>query len=237
MPYIKKADRPRFDTMIDGLIAKVGGSDHMAMGRIAANLVLNALTPSAQTEPIAECVDEIVRAIAKRVRVRGDANYCLCRILLETLKPATGWSYHSLSDVVIALDAATNFVYDAQREQELEDTATAPALSVLYDATTEIERRLIGPYEDGAILKNGDMACFNEDFALKPLSEPDMRCACGHKVGPCGCKPKDKSFEPSDLPIFDAFDLSVMGGELPPITQSLTQEQYDAVDQERKANG
>jgi hypothetical protein len=41
-------------------------------------------------------------------------------------------------------------------------------VSVLRDSADEIARRLLGPYEDTAILKNGDMACFQTDYAYHP---------------------------------------------------------------------
>ena len=41
-------------------------------------------------------------------------------------------------------------------------------MRVLKDAATEIERRLLGPYKDTDITKNGDLECFNEPYSLKP---------------------------------------------------------------------
>ena len=269
MPYIKLADRPMFDTMIDGLVSKIRGFDRDAMGQVAGSLVINALTPTLYSYGFGQSVDRIIKDLAKRIRVRGDANYCICRILLESMKPETGWSYHSLSDVVMACDAAWNLVYDVQREQKLEDAQVADAISVLGDVTTEIERRLLGPYEDKAILKNGDLACFaNEDFALKPLSTPGWRDACG--CAPCQCEPEgeailsvpdlnmsglvsdrppcgrvcecdpecDPEGKSESKPIFDAFDLSVMKGDdpMPPLTEALTQAQWDAANLERRSN-
>jgi len=65
-------------------------------------------------------------------KVKGALNYILCRLTMQTMKPAIGWSYTSLSD----------------------------AVSVLRDAADEIERRMMTPYEDKAILKNGDLPEF-----------------------------------------------------------------------------
>jgi len=77
---------------------------------------------------------------------KGDVNYCITRIILDALKPATGWDYHSLSDCV----------------------------SVARDAADEIQRRLLGPYEDRARL-NGDVPC------LTPRFESKRTCKCKHK--------------------------------------------------------
>lgn len=237
MPYIKKADRPMFDTMIDGLVPKIRSFDCMQMGEVAATLVINApltVATISYSSAIGQSVGDIIRALAKRIRVRGDANYCICRIVLEGMKPETGWSYHSLSDVVIAFDAAINFIYDVQRVEKLEDIEMAPALSVLGDAATEIERRLLGPYEDTAILKNGDMACFNEAFALKPLPALNMSGAYSGRFA-CGCKPCQ--CEPEGEPILDVFYSEAIKGEhMPPITEALTQAQWDAVNLERRSN-
>jgi hypothetical protein len=215
-----------FDTMIDGLVSKIKGFDRAFIGKIVGGLAVNAMTPASHPPPyqieIESGIDGIIKSLARRIRVRGDANYCICRILLESMKPETGWGYHSLSDTVMACDAAINLVYDVQREQALEDAQVAEAISVLGDVVTEIERRLLAPYEDTAILKNGDLACFaNEDFALKPLglglglgfiSGANSGRATYEGMGkPCRC-------------------------DAPPITEALTQKQCDAVDQERKSD-
>jgi hypothetical protein len=95
-------------------------------------------------------VDVILEGLVARLREikarPGDCNYVVTRVVLESLKPSEGWSYHSLSD----------------------------AVRVLKDAAAEIERRLLGPYEDDAILKNGDMQCFQEPFAKHPMASENI---------------------------------------------------------------
>ena len=213
MPYIKLTDRPMFDTMIDGLVPKIRGFDCMRMAQVAGSLVINALTPTSYAFGPDPAVTGIVYDLGRRIRVRGDANYCVCRILLEGMKPETGWSYHSLSDVIMAGDAAINLVYDIQREKDLRDADVIDAVSVLGDAVIEIERRLLGPYEDTAILKNGDLACFaSEDFVLKPFGlglglsgvHSGRTAACG--CMPCRCEPRHR--EPG-------WELSI--GAIPPV--------------------
>ena len=264
MPYIKLVDRPMFDTMIDGLVSKIRGFDRLDMGQVAGSLVINALTPTAYAFGPDPAITEIIYDLGRRIRVRGDANYCVCRILLEGMKPKTGWGYHSLSDTVMACDAAIDLIYDVQRGQKLEDAQVVEALSVLGDVITEIGRRLLGPYEDTAILKNGDLACFaNEDFAYKPLGlglsvagARSGRATCG--CNPCGCGTEDNPESEPDTPgvwitqgcvgpapkgktegkpVLDNFHLKAIKGlSRPlPIIDALTQKQYDSVDQERKS--
>jgi len=84
-------------------------------------------------------LDVIIEGLINRLKElqdlkRGDLNYVVTRLVLETLNHD---SYHSLSDCV----------------------------SVLRDAADEIVRRLLGPYEDTAIEKNGDMLCFQKSYA------------------------------------------------------------------------
>lgn len=86
-------------------------------------------------------LDVIIDGLVKRLKElpdlkRGDLNYTVTRLVLETLNKD---SYHSLSDCV----------------------------SVLRDAADEIARRLLGPYEDTAIQKNGDMGCFQKPYSTK----------------------------------------------------------------------
>lgn len=89
-------------------------------------------------------LDTIIDGLVKRLRDiecrPGDCNYVVTRVVLEALRPESGWSYHDLHD----------------------------AVGLLRDAAGEIERRLMGPYEDVAIRRNGDMQCFAEPFAYCP---------------------------------------------------------------------
>jgi hypothetical protein len=147
-------------------------------------------------------VDPIIDGLVKRLRSiecrPGDLNYTVCRVVLESLRPNTGWDYHSLSS----------------------------AVSVLKDAAVEIERRLLGPYEDTGIEKNGDLHCFNEKFATqKPVQALDIQ------PGGC-CQPfidpvyGDVSSAP---PVADAAcDV--------PIAEALTDEQFDATEAQREAD-
>lgn len=84
-----------------------------------------------------EDLDPMVDALAAKLRemscVRGDLNYVVTQLVLSALKPESGWSYHSLSDTI----------------------------SVLRDAADEIARRMLGPYEDKAVIKNGDCSVFS----------------------------------------------------------------------------
>lgn len=95
-------------------------------------------------------LDVIVDGLVKRLREikckPEDCNYVVTRVVLEALKPDTGWDYHSLSD----------------------------AVRVLKDSATEIERRLLGPYEDTAILKNGDLPCFQEPYTRHPVASEQI---------------------------------------------------------------
>ena len=63
---------------------------------------------------------------------KGLANYLVTRLVLRLLKPNDGWNYASLADVDDTLDCANKEIY----------------------------RRLIAPYEDEAIKKNGDLSEF-----------------------------------------------------------------------------
>ena len=181
-----------------------------------ANLGLDARTPATYMDSCAESIDEIIKALAKRVQTRGQANYCVCRILLEGMKPEAGWTYRSLSDVVLAAEMAIDIVYIVYRTSDFAEFYVLNSVSILADAAVEIERRLMGPYEDTAILKNGDMACFNEGFAYKPLAFdlPGRRCGC--VCDPCQCESRD------------------IDGLLPPVSNLFTQAQWDALDQERQ---
>jgi hypothetical protein len=73
----------------------------------------------------------LLKDVARGSR-KGDVNYVISRIVLQAFATHGAWvpnSYHDISD----------------------------AVSVLRDAADEIERRLMGPREDIAIAKNGDL--------------------------------------------------------------------------------
>ena len=139
----------------------------------------------------------IIEGLIKRIRSlnpkRGDLNYVVTRLVLESLKPDAGWSYHSLSDCV----------------------------SVLKDAAAEIERRLLGPYEDTAIEKNGDMNCFNEQFAYDPQKS-------AYQYGTLNCPVTEWEECECIAPAEACTD------ELPPIAEAMTNAQY--VEYMRQAN-
>ena len=86
-----------------------------------------------------EALSEAVRTLFPEHIRKGPCNYIISRVVLEAMKPPGGWSYHSISN----------------------------AVSVFNDAATEIERRLMGPRENKAILKNGDLPSYTGNFEKK----------------------------------------------------------------------
>ena len=81
-------------------------------------------------------VGQEVEALINKVRmgnspqdINGVANHVVTRVVLGMLRPAGGWNYNSLSDVIKTLECSK----------------------------LEIERRLVGPYEDFARSRNGDL--------------------------------------------------------------------------------
>ena len=73
--------------------------------------------------------DQIVWAEPDIIDRPGMVNYAVSRLVAGSLKPATGWTYHSLSR----------------------------GIAVLRDAATEMERRLMAKREDQVISDNGDL--------------------------------------------------------------------------------
>jgi len=99
MPYIKQADRDIFDEVID--LCQELMDSHGALSRDAEG----------------------------RERRKGIVNYTITKIVVQNLKPDTGWSYASLSN----------------------------AISVFEDAGYEMRRRLLSNYENNKILEHGDL--------------------------------------------------------------------------------
>jgi hypothetical protein len=214
MPYVK--ERAPFDVMCDGIIKRSRGFNRSDMRTLVTNITVLSLTRYPHQIPIDPITDGIVNDISKRVTCRGDVNYILCRVTLESMKPKTGWSYHSLSDVLLVLETAAELFPD-EFEPGVEEEALYDCVSVVYDAADEIRRRLLAPYEDTATRKNGDMACFQEPFAYMPPLDAEFDKPRGPD---CECK-RDTRHRP------------VEKDKIPLITEALSQEQVDAVDRER----
>lgn len=70
-----------------------------------------------------------VRGAVAPADSKGLANYIATRLVLGILKPNAGWNYASLADVVATFECAKQEIY----------------------------RRLVAPYEEKAIAKNGDL--------------------------------------------------------------------------------
>lgn len=72
---------------------------------------------------------------------KGRCNYIISMITLLGMKPTAHWSYHSISN----------------------------AVSVLRDAATELERRLMAVREDEAIAENGDLIPYQTSVQTNKL--------------------------------------------------------------------
>jgi hypothetical protein len=64
----------------------------------------------------------------------GMLNYCMTRLTSRTMRPETGWRYKYLNR----------------------------AIGVIESVKQEFYRRLVGPYEEKAIFKNGDIPEYEE---------------------------------------------------------------------------
>jgi hypothetical protein len=82
-------------------------------------------------------LSESIRRIQSQLIDRpGLVNYAITRVVLQSLKPEGGWSYHSISR----------------------------ALGVLRDAEAEMRRRLMDAREDEAIKENGDVIEYEREY-------------------------------------------------------------------------
>lgn len=220
MPYIKLDNRLAYDTMLDGLINKLRGRQtvwlEMAVRYIPCAVLVDREPYLPVPDTVCGIVTDLVRRMKNNEAVKGDVNYVLTRLVLETLRPDTGWGYHSLSEAVALLREQADWVNTHYPiTQQKDKVSTRDAVSVLRDVADEICRRLLGPYEDTAILKNGDMQCFQETYAHMPpvaRARQVMQALRGEVI--------DAEFQPVDA-------------EFPPVTEALTDEQYDIVEKEK----
>ncbi len=79
--------------------------------------------------------DKHLKEIGPHTTSKGDLNYCVTQLALHYIK-AHGKSYTNISE----------------------------AASALVDASDEIKRRLLGPYENQKIKENGDLDLYHELF-------------------------------------------------------------------------
>lgn len=186
MPYVPHEKRAALDVMIDGLVAKIREHEQEEDAIRYAALKCIVEGQNRYLEDLAEFLNElrpvdgttrmVLSGLIQRLHNihanRGDVNYTLTRIVLESMKPEGGWGYHTLSDCVALMNNVADILIRCMDGDDLIDLLFL--VSIPRDVATEIERRLLGPYEDTAILKNGDMACFQEPFAHCPVPECDM---------------------------------------------------------------
>ncbi len=87
-------------------------------------------------------IDMAVNALRKEspaiIGRAGLVNYVISRIVANSMKPVDGWSYTSLSF----------------------------AVGILEDAAHEMRRRLMNPYEDECIERNGDIKEYEKDTEM-----------------------------------------------------------------------
>lgn len=182
-------------------------------------------------------LDTIIEGLVKRLRsidpVSGDLSYTVTRIVLESLRPAEGWTREALCDAVASL----------------------------YEAGGEVERRMTAPFDDTQIDLHGDLECFQEEWnkpktvckcptsppqlteGIHPPFNPDYTRRVkmtpfnvkGAVTGRTDCSGENPCVEvpkatPSLAPGMTLEDLGVVGtkdGELKPITKTLTAEQIE----------
>lgn len=78
-------------------------------------------------------------------QLSGEANYLVTKAVLHLLKPDSGWTYDALANTIKTLECSK----------------------------LEIYRRLMGPYEDGAVIRNGDLPEFvHQQYIQKQLNFP-----------------------------------------------------------------
>ncbi len=85
--------------------------------------------PTYDRQKVDDKIDELLELIKDHQKPAGMSNYIITRILSGIMKPWDGWNYSSLNS----------------------------AIGVVECAKLELYRRLVGPYEDLAIAKNGDI--------------------------------------------------------------------------------
>ena len=179
MPYICRENRAALDPMIEGLVKRLRDLKNFReeVRQAITNLAVYTQVINSHWDGVYKNVDpdvlRLLHSLGRRLLslpcVRGDLNYTITRVVLETLRPKTGWSYHSLSDAIAVCNLAANKVIEMYGVDEI---GAQNAISILRDVADEIKRRLLGPYEDKAIWKNGDMACFQEEFAPSTWARP-----------------------------------------------------------------
>jgi hypothetical protein len=175
-------------------------------------------------------LDTIIEGLVNRLRsidpVRSDLSYTVTRIVLESLRPADGWTRQALADCVASL----------------------------YEASDEIQRRMTDPFGDTELRINGDLACFQEEWNKPktvckcPTSPPQLTEGIfppfnvkGAITGRTDGSGENACFEvpkasPSLAPGMTLEDLGVVGtkdGEIKPITEALTDEQIEEAELER----
>jgi len=170
MPYIKQEDRDRLDPLIPGFTACIhGGSvldidkDGYYLRTLLRTLVTGfaelklASGPGEYADAAAQVVAKYKVSLVEALHTVGDLNYAVTRITLQFVL-AQKLSYATLAIAVGTLQYVLGIAQEKVKEYSftLQDQWT-PVIGTLRLVISEIEQRLVRPYEDIKIAENGDV--------------------------------------------------------------------------------
>lgn len=161
MPYVHNNLREPFATDLCFLINRARASDGVSRDSDLVKVIHSIVEQTFHGPVYFEKAADIAVLIREMPNYSwdGQSNYVVSELVGLSMRPDTGWRYHTLHRAYgIFLAAGLKY---AVKHAGQEDTPTfIRAHGVFSAAAAEFYRRLIAPYEDKAIENNGDIAAY-----------------------------------------------------------------------------
>lgn len=139
MPYVKQERRPDLDPIVKEMVAIELTTS--AIGSFLTNLPIGSYEGFVLTDKFQPILEAIKIA---GVKPNGDINYILFKYAKYHIKP----SYNNYKAYIGAIHKAA---------RNLETYGSTDYIDEYNESAAEIRRRILGPYEEKAIERNGDV--------------------------------------------------------------------------------
>ncbi len=149
MPYIRQEDRDRLDPFIKGLTAHTEGGSMLGIKSPGGGYLRSLLGHVVGGFLKVQCwyPGDACNIEYRAIRTTGELNYVVTRLVLQYIL-GQGLSYATLATAV----GVVEYVMEGSR-----DLSTTGTLRLVV---LEIQRRIVGAYEDVKIAENGDVPEF-----------------------------------------------------------------------------
>jgi hypothetical protein len=155
MPYIEQSRRPELDKSLDAIVLQILERPSHERCIITAHCLVSLLGLTSTWGPDRHNLLELTKTLRCRrdatQNIRGDVNYCVCRILCGVCKIHEDPSY----DVIVWLKTCLTRTCEILRFEH--GAGATECIATLDLVWGELRRRFVDGYEHKKMLENGDL--------------------------------------------------------------------------------